>query len=290
MLRDLTERVVVASKGRFDRARKAGDRAATGLPSSATVTKDEFMEATLDLWELPAESAKRVGHPAPFPVELPERLIELYTYEGDLVLDPFMGAGTTAVAALRRGRHYVGYDTEQGYVDAAELRLEAQRVEQAASPSTPADPTGDGGLPADLAALMAEGEQAARLAAPFLEAAGFTDIDEPPRGVRVGRASVSMAATDEAGRRWLVDIVGASTVGPSGLGRNDVFWRTLGNAAVVRAEAPDARLLVLTTQPPAKVNQPALKAVIDAGTIDAVVTLPSADGLDDLRQLAAGDS
>jgi site-specific DNA-methyltransferase (adenine-specific) len=104
VLRDLTERVVVASKGRFDRARKAGDRAATGLPSSATVTKDEFMEATLDLWELPAESAKRVGHPAPFPVELPERLIELYTYEGDLVLDPFMGAGTTAVAALRRGR------------------------------------------------------------------------------------------------------------------------------------------------------------------------------------------
>ncbi|MEL7210528.1 MAG: site-specific DNA-methyltransferase, partial [Actinomycetota bacterium] len=112
VLRDLTERVVIASKGRFDRARKASEREVDDRPHQASVTKDEFMEATLDVWELPAESATRVGHPAPFPVELPERLIELYTYEGDLVLDPFMGAGTTAVAAVRTGRHYVGYDTD----------------------------------------------------------------------------------------------------------------------------------------------------------------------------------
>jgi site-specific DNA-methyltransferase (adenine-specific) len=289
VLRDLTERVVVASKGRFDRARKAGDRAASGLPSSATVTKDEFMEATLDLWELPTESATRVGHPAPFPVELPERLIELYTYEDDLVLDPFMGSGTTAVAAQRRGRRYVGYDTEQDYVDVAEHRLEVERADRNGSSSSLDGGSDEGGLPTDLAELVADGEQAARLAEPFLEEAGFTEIDVPPRGVRVGRTTVALAATDRAGQRWLIDVVGASTVAPSGLGRNEVFWRTLGNAAVIRAEAPGARLLVLTTQPPAKVNQAALNAVQDAGTIDGVVTLPSADGFDELRRLAAGD-
>ena len=61
-------------------------------------------------------SARRVGHPAPFPVELPERLIELYTYRDDVVLDPFLGSGSTAVAAVRTDRRYVGYDTDPGYV------------------------------------------------------------------------------------------------------------------------------------------------------------------------------
>ena len=70
------------------------------------------MEDTLDVWEIPPESATRIGHPAPFPLELPERLIQLYTYSGDLVLDPFLGAGTTALASLRQGRHYVGYDLD----------------------------------------------------------------------------------------------------------------------------------------------------------------------------------
>ena len=73
---------------------------------------DEFMEATLDVWEIPAESATRVGHPAPFPVALVERCLHLFTYEGDVVLDPFMGSGTTAVAAKNTGRHYIGYDTD----------------------------------------------------------------------------------------------------------------------------------------------------------------------------------
>ena len=83
----------------------------------------EFLEATLDVWEIPSESARKVGHPAPFPVALPQRLIELYTYRGDLVLDPFMGSGTTAVAAVRSGRHFVGFDTEEEYVDLARARV-----------------------------------------------------------------------------------------------------------------------------------------------------------------------
>ena len=85
VLRDLTERVVIASKGRFDRARPAAERAEAGLPSKGSAHVDEFMEATTDVWEISPASATRVGHPAPFPVELPKRLIELYTYRGDLV-------------------------------------------------------------------------------------------------------------------------------------------------------------------------------------------------------------
>ena len=100
VLRDVTERIVIASKGRFDRALKPQQRLQLGLPSTATISRDEFLEATTDLWEMAPESATRVGHPAPYPVELPKRLIELYTYEDDVVLDPFMGSGTTAVAAL----------------------------------------------------------------------------------------------------------------------------------------------------------------------------------------------
>lgn len=126
VLRDLTERVVIASKGRFDRALIALDRQRRQLPHQASMTRDDFMESTLDVWEIPAESATRVGHPAPFPVELPALLIDLYTFRGDLVLDPFGGAGTTAVAAVRTGRHYVCYDLEDSYIPLAEQRVDRE--------------------------------------------------------------------------------------------------------------------------------------------------------------------
>lgn len=127
VLRDLTERVVIASKGRFDRARPPAEREAEGLPSVGSSFADEYMEATTDVWEIRPASATRIGHPAPFPVELPHRLIDLYTYRGDLVLDPFMGAGTTAVAAVRTGRHYLGFDTDEDYVALAEERVAEER-------------------------------------------------------------------------------------------------------------------------------------------------------------------
>ncbi len=123
VLRDVTERVIIASKGRFDRAIKRPLREQRGLPHQATIETDEFLEATIDVWEMPSASATRIGHPAPFPLELPRRLIELYTYEDDLVLDPFMGSGTTAVAAIQTGRHYVGFDTEPAYIELAKLRI-----------------------------------------------------------------------------------------------------------------------------------------------------------------------
>jgi site-specific DNA-methyltransferase (adenine-specific) len=125
VLRDVTERVVVASKGRFDRAVPRRRRQELGLPHVSSIETGEFLEATIDIWEIPSESASRVGHPAPFPVALPQRLIELYTYEGDLILDPFMGSGTTALAAIATKRHYVGFETEAEYVELADQRISA---------------------------------------------------------------------------------------------------------------------------------------------------------------------
>jgi DNA modification methylase len=124
-LRDVTERILVASKGRFERALHWKQRRAAGLPWESTISKDDFLEWTLDTWHMRPERARRLGHPAPFPVELPRRLIELYTYRSDVVLDPFMGAGSTAVAAVLADRRYVGFDTERDYLDLAEQRIAA---------------------------------------------------------------------------------------------------------------------------------------------------------------------
>lgn len=116
-LRDIHEYVIVASKGSFARVRAGED----------TIVKEDFLDATVSIWEILPESARRVGHPAPFPVELPRRLIELYTFSGDLVLDPFLGSGSTAVAAVQSDRHYVGYETEASYVEIAERRITSGR-------------------------------------------------------------------------------------------------------------------------------------------------------------------
>ena len=117
VLRDTHEYVLVFSKDAF--GRKNPDK----RPN--TISRDEFLEYTKSVWTFPAESARKVGHPAPFPEELPRRCIVLYTYAGDVVLDPFMGSGTTAVAAAQTGRRYVGYDTSEEYCNAAIERTEA---------------------------------------------------------------------------------------------------------------------------------------------------------------------
>lgn len=119
VMRDLHEKVLLYSKDRYDRHPY---RKVKGQPQD----KESFMRDTLSVWKIAPESAKRVGHPAPFPVELPKRLIELFTHEKDLVLDPFLGVGATAVAAKRTGRHYVGYDIVEAYLDTARTRLEQE--------------------------------------------------------------------------------------------------------------------------------------------------------------------
>lgn len=115
ILRDSHEYILVFSKEAFNRQ---------NLPSKvSTITKEEFLEFTKSVWTFPAESARKVGHPAPFPVELPYRLIQLYTFKSEVVLDPFCGSGSTCIAAIKAGRHYVGYDTEEEYVRLAERRI-----------------------------------------------------------------------------------------------------------------------------------------------------------------------
>jgi len=118
VLRDTHEYILVFCKGTFSRPK--GDK-------QSTITREQFMEWTKSVWTMNPESARRVGHPAPFPLELPARLIQLYTFAGDVVLDPFMGSGTTALAALGAGRHYVGYDTSAEYVELAERRIAAAK-------------------------------------------------------------------------------------------------------------------------------------------------------------------
>jgi DNA modification methylase len=127
VLRDVTERVVIASKGSFGRVPNLPKRIELGLPHESTISKDEFLASTLDVWEIRPERARRVNHPAPFPVELPERLIRLYTYVDDVVLDPFLGSGSTAVAAVQNDRRYVGYDTDPEYIAIAEARIAEAR-------------------------------------------------------------------------------------------------------------------------------------------------------------------
>src|SRR6202050_5171667 len=136
VLRDVTERVVVASKGRFGRARSPKERRREELPLESTISADDFMTLTLDVWDIPPESAVRVRHPAPFPVELPLRLMELYTYRGDLVVDPFAGSGSTLVAAVRCGRDAVGYDLDPAYVELSRARA-AEEAEAIGSGSIP---------------------------------------------------------------------------------------------------------------------------------------------------------
>ena len=133
VLRGLSERVVIASKGRFGRAVDRPDRKKLSLPFENTISKEEFMEATLDVWHIAPESAKRVGHPAPFPVDLPARCIRLFTYVDDVVLDPFMGSGTTAVAAVRNDRRFLGFETDPAYVELAHQRIAAARTQVADS-------------------------------------------------------------------------------------------------------------------------------------------------------------
>lgn len=117
VLRDTHEYILIFSKGAFARKKE--------VDKEDTITKEQFMEWTKSVWEITPESAKKVGHPAPFPVELPYRLIQLFSFKGDVVLDPFMGSGTTAIAALKSERKFIGYELNPDYLQAAEARIAA---------------------------------------------------------------------------------------------------------------------------------------------------------------------
>ena len=120
VLRDFHEYILIFSKGDYKRERKKREEAL----KVNTISRTNFMAWTKSIWQFNAESAKRVGHPAPFPVELPYRLIQLLSFEKDIILDPFIGSGTTAIAALQSNRAYIGFDTHAPYIKLAEKRIE----------------------------------------------------------------------------------------------------------------------------------------------------------------------
>lgn len=114
VLRDVHEYILVFSKDTFKRKRRGKEN---------TISRDDFLEWTKSVWTFPAVSAKKVGHPAPFPEELPHRLIQLYTFAGDVILDPFAGSGTTCLSAIEDGRRYVGYEISEEYIELANARI-----------------------------------------------------------------------------------------------------------------------------------------------------------------------
>ena len=113
VIRDIHEYCLVFSK----------DGMSKGVKGVSTLEKEEFMDSTLSIWNINPARAKKIGHPAPFPIELAERFINLYSYEKDLILDPFIGSGTTAIAAQKLNRHYVGYEINDEYCELAKTRI-----------------------------------------------------------------------------------------------------------------------------------------------------------------------
>ncbi len=119
ILRDIHEYILVFSKGDYKRERKRNE-----LESKQnSISKEDFMEWTKSIWTFNAESARRVGHPAPFPIDLPYRLIQLYSFKKDIILDPFMGSGTTGIAALKSDRNFVGFELIKEYIELSEKRI-----------------------------------------------------------------------------------------------------------------------------------------------------------------------
>jgi DNA modification methylase len=283
VLRDVSERIIVASKGRFDRAVDAKQRVKRDLPSVSSITRDEFMEATLDVWEMPAESASRVGHPAPFPVALPERLIQMHTYVGDLVLDPFMGSGSTAVAAVRTGRHYVGYDTDRAYVEAADERIARETAGATAAAAGAVHLAPGAGRDSD----PIRGGWASKDHAKWcLAEAGFTEIVDDAAVTTGVQPSLRCRAAD--GTVWWVEVAGGRTGSRPGLLRLEALWKAIAKGAVVAAVEPSSRYAVLAWGlPSAASGGKALAAVTGPGRpVAAVVDLSTSSCVDVLRSLA----
>lgn len=300
VLRDLTERIIVACKGRFDRAISRRERDKRGLPSEVSISKDEFMEATTDIWEIPPESATRVGHPAPFPVELPLRLMHLYTYRGDLVLDPFMGSGSTAIAAIRSDRHFIGYDTDDQYVRDALERI-AQETKRMTSGKQgrldlrsviiPATRENDSDEIDFQARAVKEGQKAKEIAKIVLRDCGFSEIDEGRR-VR-GGVEINFIARDLKGNRWYFDVSGAFSSTRAGLRRTDSIWKALGKAAVLKTSNGSKRIpfILLSTDLPPKTSAGFVALQSARGQIyfDAIEMLSQA-GQERLRIYAQGNT
>ena len=290
VIRDVTERVIVACKGRFDRARTRAEREALGLPFESDILAEDFMADTIDVWDIPPESARRVAHPAPFPIELPARLIRLYTYEHDLVLDPLMGSGSTLVAAAQLGRRYVGYDLDPTYVDIARLRVreEGRTDPPPVAPRTRTPDVEVDGEESFQARATREGKAAQALAEDLLTETGFTITARNVR-LRGTGVTINFMAKDVDDELWYFDVSGAFTSMRGGMLRTDTVWKTLGRAHALRGRLGGAPLVFLTSHLPRKGSEGhvALTAAGEDAFFDAI-EMRSDDGYERLRKYAAG--
>ena len=269
VLRDLTERVVIASKGRFDRALSPTRRQRAGLPHRSTIATDDFLALTLDVWSIPPESATRIGHPAPYPIELPAQLIRLLSFEDDLVLDPFMGSGTTLVAASMLGRRFIGYDLDPDFVKLARQRVAIE----------------GGRLPDE------DGRSASVLCQEALEESGFTLI---AKSKRVPKTSVvaDLVCEDSTGMTWYVEIIGGATAHRAGLARTEAVFRSLGRLSALRGRLGSmVPLLILTTDrgEPRSESEQVLRAAGPSLLVD-VIDITDQASLGRLNRYASGEA
>ena len=116
VIRDIHEYCLIFSKDSMKNSSKG----------KSTIEKEEFMESTLSIWNISPARAKKIGHPAPFPVELVKKFINLYSFKNNLILDPFMGSGSTAIASRMLDRDYIGYEINPDYVEIANKRIEEE--------------------------------------------------------------------------------------------------------------------------------------------------------------------
>ena len=116
VIRDIHEYCLIFSKDSMKNSSKG----------KSTIEKEEFMESTLSIWNISPARAKKIGHPAPFPVELVKKFINLYSFKNNLILDPFMGSGSTAIASRMLDRDYIGYEINPEYVKIANKRIKEE--------------------------------------------------------------------------------------------------------------------------------------------------------------------
>ena len=112
------ETILVMYKNRWKKIQKG----------KSDITRDEFIQWTNGVWNFSGESKTKIGHPAPFPIELPKRCIKLFSFQGETVLDPFLGSGTTLIACLQTHRVGIGVEINREYCQLAAERLKQQRT------------------------------------------------------------------------------------------------------------------------------------------------------------------
>ena len=315
VLRDLTERIIIGSKGTYERTLTAAQRKKRDLPFENTMTRDAFITYSTDLWHFEPESATRVGHPAPFPLELPRRLINFYTYKGDLVLDPFIGSGTTAVAALETERSYAGFDLFPEYVAIADERIKQARNRLKSGKDIPGMTISFKHFAEEYRDVQSQhqheeeykeqfdnfqrrateqGTMAQQLGKDLIEACGFNIIKSPKKFQSLGE-EINVFATSQSGVRYYFDISGAFSGDRPGLKRTDTLWKALGKASVLKEgdELQEVSYILLTTDRPnqGSSGDKALKAAMSQyGPITSVYEMRKEEDFVKLWKLGHGVS